>query len=482
MRLSIFARLILSYLVLFSLLAGVSLFFIYHLSQFNRVIQSIVSNDTAVLEFSNQLSDAFLSESRHDRKFVVLNDEQLYKNYLKSAADFNLLLSKALQETTVSETKALLHAIDDQHRNFSRLVMAEMALMKEAKPYAAADYAQEKQKIANAIMSQLKTIQQDSEKNVFSKIRLLRERGNQAGKIAIMIALLSLLVGLIVAVIITRSITTPLNAIKAKTTEIAQGNFQGDLVIDSPPTITELAEAINSMCHKLQEVDAIKSNFFSHMSHELRTPLASIKEGTKILLDGLGGELSEKQQRILAIITQESNRMIILVNSLLDLAKMEAGMTAYHFTPTDPASLMQEALQELMPLAEAKSIAITNQMGSLPAVKLDRERVMLVFRNIIGNAIKFTPDHGQISIAAAIKDKFLEIAVRDNGIGISRKDLDRIFLKFQQVIPTKGEKTQGTGLGLAMVKQIILAHGGKVWAESQEGDGSTFYISLPLSA
>jgi two-component system sensor histidine kinase GlrK len=105
---------------------------------------------------------------------------------------------------------------------------------------------------------------------------------------------------------------------RAKTVEISKGNFSGDLKVNSPSQIAELATAINTMCHRLQEVDDIKSDFFSHMSHELRTPLTSIKEGTAMLLDGLVGETSDKQQRILRIVVQESNRMIGLVNGLLD--------------------------------------------------------------------------------------------------------------------------------------------------------------------
>jgi len=297
-----------------------------------------------------------------------------------------------------------------------------------------------------------------------------------------MITLFALATGLIVALVITGTITRPLNLIRAKTKEISRGNFRGDLQIHSPPTIAELAAAINTMCHKLQEVDTMKTDFFAHMSHELRTPLASIKEGTSMLLDGVGGEISEKQRRILSIINQESNRLIHQVNSLLDLAKMEAGMFQIPLSSTDPAGLIQQTLDALAPLAEAKKISIVNTIGSLPPVTADRERILQAFRNIIGNAIKFTPSNGRIELRADIADGQVRFAVQDNGIGISRADLDRIFLRFEQIIPAKGGNIKGTGLGLAIVKQIIIAHGGKIWATSQEGKGSTFYISLPLAA
>ncbi|HSH13316.1 MAG TPA: ATP-binding protein, partial [Desulfurivibrionaceae bacterium] len=215
--------------------------------------------------------------------------------------------------------------------------------------------------------------------------------------------------------------------------------------------------------------------------HELRTPLASIKEGTNILTDRLGGEINEKQQRILTIIGQESDRLINLVNSLLDLAKMEAGMLVYHRRRTDLPTLVRDALQGLQPLAESRGLRLIDNIADLPLVKVDQERIMQVVRNLVGNAIKFTPEQGSITLSASVRDGMVEVAVQDTGIGIPEGDLERIFLKFRQVLPGRGDKIKGTGLGLATVKQIILAHGGAVWATSQEGKGSTFYFTLPLA-
>jgi signal transduction histidine kinase len=143
---------------------------------------------------------------------------------------------------------------------------------------------------------------------------------------------------------------------------------------------------------------------------------------------------------------------------------------------------VNKAVESLVPLAEAKSISIENKIGVMQPVKMDQEMMQQVFRNIIGNAIKFTSENGSIKLEADMKENFVEVAVHDTGIGIAEEDIERIFLKFQQIIPAKGEKIKGTGLGLATVKEIILAHGGKVWVTSQVGQGSTFYITLPLAA
>ncbi|MGB3211991.1 MAG: HAMP domain-containing sensor histidine kinase [Desulforhopalus sp.] len=481
MRLSIFARLVISYLMLFCILAGVSLFFIYHLDQFNKVIRSIVLNDTLILEYSNQLSDALLSESRNDRKFIVLKDAALYQSSVAAGKEFNQLLNEVIAKSNSDEIKGFLHKISLQHQELMRLSSRERELIETAEAYSPEWFVEEKKKIADGIIEQLKGIRLTGEKNALNKIIALKESGDKARSFSTVISIIALTIALIVALYITRSIKKPLDKMSAKTIKIAQGNFEGDLEITSPPEIAELAGAFNVMCHKLQEVDSIKSDFFSHMSHELRTPLTSIKVGTEMLVEGLGGELTKKQHHILSIVIKESNRMIALVNSLLDLSKMEAGMLKYQFKPSELSDLVKKSLETLTPLVEAKNILIDNKIGTLQLVKVDTERIQQVLRNIIGNAIKFTEKNGTIRLEAHVKKKVVEVAVHDNGPGIPKEDLERIFMKFQQVISTKGTSIKGTGIGLATVKQVILAHGGKVWATSQVGKGSTLHITLPLA-
>lgn len=482
MRISIFTRLIASYLAFFVMLAGVSVFSVLQLYGSHQVIHSIIQSDTTVLALSSRLSDSLLSETGFVRKYVVLKDEQLYKNYRLAAEEFNRLLNQARSADISPETAAILGTIAARHQQFSRLVEEERVLVRGGAPYPAGRYEEEKKQAANAIIEYLQAARQNGEKEIFAKIGRLGEITDWAGKMVSLITAITLGGGLLGALLITRSITKPLNAIKVKTREIAKGNFQGDLTITSPPVVQELAEAINTMCHRLAAVEKIKTDFFSHMSHELRTPLASIKEGTNLLSNGLGGEINDKQRRILAIIGEESERMINLTNSLLDLSKMEAGMLAYHYVETDLPSLINDSLKVLLPMAEAKEIRISNKVMSLPPLLVDREKMFHVFRNLIGNAIKFTGRQGEITLAAEVVDNAVHITVSDTGIGIPQGDLERIFLKFHQVLPATGEKATGTGLGLATVKQIILAHGGTVWATSQAGHGSTFHFSLPLAA
>jgi two-component system sensor histidine kinase GlrK len=228
-------------------------------------------------------------------------------------------------------------------------------------------------------------------------------------------------------------------------------------------------------------VDKMKSDFLSTMSHELRTPLTSIKEGISLLRDGIGGTLGEKQKRLLNILTAETHRLIGLVNSLLDLSKMEAGMMTYHFEAGNLPPLIQRAMMEMVPLVEAKRIRLEAGMNEgLPNVNMDGDRILQALRNLIGNAVKFTPEEGRIRVFARPTNGGVEVSVEDTGPGIPKENMTTIFERFRQVPGKSSNSMKGTGLGLAIVKHIITAHGGKVWAESHPGRGSTFIFVLPL--
>jgi len=171
--------------------------------------------------------------------------------------------------------------------------------------------------------------------------------------------------------------------------------------------------------------------------------------------------------------------MIEIVNSVLDLSKMEAGMMPYTFEQKDLAPLIGRTIHEIGPLVKSKKINLQVKLvEKLPIINVDSERILQVLRNLIGNAVKFTPDGGQVTVSARSVNGGLEVSVADTGPGIPAEDLTTIFEKFRQV-DSKTSQIEGTGLGLAIAKQIITRHGGKIWAKSVLGSGSTFVFVLP---
>jgi len=476
-RLSILSRLILGYVVLLVLSAGMSVYAIVQLGSVTEVTRSIILVDNTLIGLHKDLADALLSETQYEKKYLIVQDRAFYQGFLRARAEFERMLHEAGKLGVSSEVWAALNNVEDLQLTYYSLFREEAEYLRDGRPYARAWYTEQKERAVNAAIEELVRIRTLSQIRILDKVRDLSVAGRRARNIAMAVSAAMLGFGTLLAVWITRSITRPLTVMQKKTRDIADGVFEADLDLPSPPEIGELAQAFNTMSSKLKDVDRMKMDFFSLMSHELRTPLTSIKEGTNLFLEGRGGEVTEKQKKLLTIISEESNRLIGLVNSVLDLSKLESGMLTFSFSKADLHALIARVIDEMGPLAEAKRIRIVRQEREVPALSLDAERMLQALRNLIGNALKFTPRNGTVSIATRSEENKVFITVSDTGPGIPKEHAAMIFDKFRQV-PGIG-RLPGTGLGLAIVKHIIQIHGGSVWVESEPGNGSTFIVQLP---
>ena len=258
---------------------------------------------------------------------------------------------------------------------------------------------------------------------------------------------------------------------------------------------------------RLEEINRFKSQFLANMSHELRTPLNSVIGFSEILQDPRFGPLTEKQARFANNILLSGRHLLALIEDILDLAKIEAGKMRLHLAPFEVALAISEARNIIQHQADAKqqSIAITVDQAVGFCIA-DQQRLHQILLNLLHNAIKFTPDGGQITVSASrVRDPerevsgvpdttsplaprpshssdVIEIAVTDTGIGVSQDDLPRLFREFEQLEPFDTKHHEGTGLGLALCKRLVELHGGKIWASSAgEGRGSTFTFTIPAA-
>ena len=235
---------------------------------------------------------------------------------------------------------------------------------------------------------------------------------------------------------------------------------------------------------RLQEAYRLKSEFLSNMSHELRTPLNSIIGFSEILIDGKFGALNERQNRFLNNVDQSGRHLLGLINDLLDQSKIEAGRLQVMRQPSSMHSLVSEAIATLQPLADGKSLAMGMESTgeSLPLVSADVVRCKQVLYNLLSNAIKFTPPGGRVSVRMALTSdgKRVSTAVSDTGPGIAEDDLGRLFTPFTQLERTRDLRASGTGLGLALSKQLMGLMDGDINVMSVVGRGATFTISLPV--
>lgn len=480
MRPTIFARMVIGYLAIFIPMAAVSTYAISQLAIFQKSTGYTLYIDNRMRDYEKKLADSILAQVRYERKYILTKDEELHGQFMLAEREVGKYIDEAMSVAdTVPKREALIRT-KDYYERYKSVFQKEVEFIKKKQAYLQDEYKEQKEKALDEILGELKNIRLQTEIDTYEKMKQLGESGAQANKMAIGMAAGFIFFGIIASIFITRTITRPLFFMRKKTRQVAGGDFEGTLDLCSPPEIGDLAQDFNLMCDKLKEMDKMKSDFFSLMAHELRTPLASIKEGTNLLLEGIDEELKEKRKKVLTIIAEESNRLIDLVNSLLDLSKMEAGMMVLNFETWDIRPLINRAVSGMEPLAMAKNVSIhVESPHELPHVRMDGERILQALRNLVGNAVKFTPKGGRIAISVGSGEEGVSVSVKDTGPGIPKEDLNAIFDKFKQVTITGYRKIKGTGLGLAIVKHIINAHGGKVWVESEPGQGSSFVFRLP---
>ena len=231
-----------------------------------------------------------------------------------------------------------------------------------------------------------------------------------------------------------------------------------------------------------KEIDQMKSDFISLVSHELRTPLTSIIGFVSFILDGKAGEINDKQRNSLVRVQRQSKRLAALINDLLDISRIESGRIQMEQAPISILDIVTQRIDEIRPQADEKSIQLNlTAPESVPQIFGDEARMGQVFTNLIGNAIKFTPNNGEVSVKVEADGNLLHVEVIDTGPGIPPEERQKIFDKFYQLSDISTRQQGGSGLGLSISKSIVEAHGGKLWIDDgNQGKGSNFQFVLPL--
>lgn len=234
---------------------------------------------------------------------------------------------------------------------------------------------------------------------------------------------------------------------------------------------------------ELQRLRRIRSEFIENLSHELRTPLANIRLLTEMLLDDLEREeVSTRVRERVATIDVETGHLVQMVNELLDLSRIEQATTSVRHDQVQLAPLVEASLQRLRTFSERQGVILVELIpDDLPPLRGDEERLEQLLMNLLHNAIKFSPHGGSVIITTDEHPDGVVVSVTDHGIGIPRKDQDRVFERFYKVDRARQRGLGGTGLGLAIARHIAEAHGGRIWLESTEGKGSTFSFSIPFA-
>jgi len=265
---------------------------------------------------------------------------------------------------------------------------------------------------------------------------------------------------------------------KRKRAEAERERFQKELEIKN----AKLQKAMEHMAD-LEEITRMKSEFLSITSHELRTPLTPMKAQLQMILEGYVGELNDDQKKSIEVVLRNITKLGKLIDDILDLSRIETGKIRLVFESMNINDIVKEAIITQESSATQKDIEISTKLADLPDIVGDQERIGQVIGNLLNNAIKFSKKSGKVIIETKCLDiegkENVLFSITDYGIGISKVDHKKLFKPFSQIDTSLGREQAGTGLGLAIVRGIIHAHRGKVWIDSESGNGTTFYFTIP---
>ena len=419
-----------------------------------------------------------------EKKFLISRDQDFYKQFWQAR---NYILENLQNLRPLMHTSARAGLYNDLHtlyQSYLAVFKDEAALIQRGQSYRYDRYRKEKEKLIDEINQKLK--------RTISMARLDRDKKTHASsqvtgrvlRITTITAGLIIIIGILISLINTRVINRSILLLQQKTKEIAKGRFEEIPNISEPPEIKELADHFNTMCERLKELDEMKHDFINHVSHKLRTPLTAIREAASMLLEEGYITVPEKRRELLTITRDECEKLINSVSRILDLSRMEANMMDYYIRKCDLVPVIQKTVLKLAPIALRKKVDLElKPFPDIPEVRMDQDRIAQVVEDLLGNALKFTPRDGAIVVRVSLQTDrkvFVEVSVSDTGCGIPEDNLEKIFEKFERIENGK-ETMRGTGLGLSIAKHVVAVHGGRIWAQSEPGKGSTFFFTLPVA-
>jgi len=303
---------------------------------------------------------------------------------------------------------------------------------------------------------------------------------NRVNRAVIFAGLIAGVVALLLGFMVFRGITAPLDKLTTAADAVAAGDLSQRVEIHSGDEIAKLGTAFNSMAANLQQSEQVRKEMTADIAHELRTPLSVIQGNLEAVLDGVYPADAEHIQPAL----DQAQLLARLVEDLRTLALAEAGQLTLDCQSIDAAELVKRVVASFGPKAAAKHVMLTvDAPPSLPHIRADGQRIAQVLTNLLGNALRYTPQDGRVDVRLKTEKQSVIIAVGDTGPGIARDDLPRIFDRFYRADKSRARDAQdagGSGLGLAIARSIIEAHGGHIWAESETSQGTTVMFTLPV--
>lgn len=476
MTFPIYRKLLLSFLGIIILMVGANVYVLIQLNVVTQTTSDTFRSDVRSINLAKQLQTILFDEERAAEKYLITRDT-LYFTIYKDQAELFDLYTDSLYSTSPSPLEVgLIFRVRNGHRWLGASMEEEL---RQKRPRSAGELQQQTRARADTLEmmhATLDRIIRSNELEVSASISEISQAMIRSTNVAWLITGGTFLIGLSVALLITRTLVTPIRKLIRGTEQIARGVFD-PIEVRSNDEMRWLAKAVNEMSQKLKQINDLKTEMLHHISHELRTPLQTMLSAHYLLVEQKRGPLNEEQLRLLNSMKEGIKKLTVFSNQFLDIQKIEHGRMEYNFQRTQVPDIITPVVEDAQILAAQKELRLECIIeNDLPDIIADPERISQVVSNLLSNAVKYT-DEGGITVRVERTKGGIKLSVADTGAGIPPDDLPRIFTKFFQAKNAK----KGTGIGLALVKHLVEAHGGRISVESELGKGTTFTVELPAA-
>lgn len=485
MRLSIFGRLIIGFLAIILVMATVSVFALYQIRQIIDQSTSLVAHHYPAIDTAKWLLANIYAQERSDREYLAVGDHVFLAKFDEEADEFRRTIASLKDQDTSQDSRQFLINAEALQGKYTVLFHRYATVNASTRRQKRLEYESQRTAVIGEITAALQSSLDIHEALVATALRDSLQRSQQAERLTTYLGMAAVILGIGFSGVATYTILAPLRRLQEHIRKIGHGQFGNAINVPVPSDLRDLVESVRSMAAKLQELDDMKAEFLSHMTHELRSPMTAIHAGTQLLLEQIPGPISDNQRSTLHIMEESSREVIHMISGLLDLAKFESGMMEYHPTSIDLIRNIHAAIQKVRLLAEREGIRIIVNAPSGPVrVHVDETRIQQVLDNLLSNALKFSPEGALVCLKLEpdVHKNTLQISVSDTGCGIAPESLPHIFENFYGGSTSAPTKVPGSGIGLALAKKVVEGHGGKIWAESELGKGTTMRFILPLAS
>lgn len=478
LKFGIMMKLFLWYFVLISIFYGTIFLLFIHIRQIVKVSEDIVNKNYKISSASKKMIESLLWMAENENKYDLLKKEDYKEYFLSAQKEFEGNLTEILR---LDSKEPRDH---DPWRQLYQDYLAHLPASSEGPDEEEpAKTLWIPETVLNDWVQRISKARSENEIQIESEMLGLNHGGRLAIRAGVLGLGASVLVGLLGSIFLAHSMSRPLRELRKGIGSISQHGLITPIRVMSKDEFGELAGAFNEMADRLRQEERMRSDFISMLSHEIRTPLTSIRESVNLIAEEVMGAINDRQRRFLEIASREIERICDLLNHLMQVSRLEAGVIKIEPRPLDPSTFVSGGIYRVTPAAESKGILIRAEVSDqVPHVMGDHDHLQQVLLNLLGNAIKFSPSGSEIIVRVELDrtedgDR-LRFSVSDSGPGIPQEEQSLIFHKYYRASGVR-DQVDGVGLGLNISKHIVEAHGGAIWMESRMGQGSTFGFTLP---